>query len=394
MPFLKKINLEQKIRILYIIHSLNIGGSEKVLIDSVNGLSPDKYEIEILSLNEYNPEKSIFRICPKPENVKITYIDFEFHQDYTLLGYVKVLFRKKDAYNTFDKINSEIKTFNPRIIHFHTGPRELHLQKLFDSKAVCVFTDHTLRITKHELGVLRAKLLSRVFRKLYSGFNLITVSPQIQKNLLEYSIPDLTKRNIVLPNNVDTDRFKRKSDLNLSGELNAVYISRIDNNKGHEELIRAWAGLNDIPRRKLFLVGPDHLNGKIQKLAKELDCSDMIAFTGSVSDTREILETCNLGIFPSHKEGLPLSLLEKMSMSLPLVISDIPELRSVCTNQHDAIFYGVGNAEGLSDAIRSVYFDPELAKKLGKNARQTVLEKYSASSAHTLLDNFYTSILD
>ncbi|MBL7933196.1 MAG: glycosyltransferase family 4 protein [Bacteroidia bacterium] len=394
MPFSKKSNLENKIRILYIIHSLNIGGSEKVLIDSINGLDRNKYQAHIIALSKFNSEKSIFRICKHPENVAITYLDYHFQQDYSLFGYLKVLLRAKSSFYLLDKIIDEISAFRPDIIHFHTGPRELRLKKFFAYNAIYIFTDHTLRITREELGVFRTRLMSFIFRRLYSGFHVICVSLQIQKNLLKLSVPDPPKKIMVLPNSVDTERFKKKSRLNFSEGLKAVYVSRIDNNKGHEELIRAWAGLNDIENKQLFVVGPDHLNGKIQTLAHDLKCADSIIFTGSVSDTHAILENCNLGVFPSHKEGLPLSLLEKMSMSLPMIISDIPELRSVCTNEYDCVFFKVGDAEDIEKTIRRLYQNRDLAEKISENARKTVEEKYSAHSANKLLDDFYTSLLN
>lgn len=364
------------------------------MIDGINSLDLNAYEVRILSLSEYNSENSIFKICRQPENVRITYLNFEFHQDYSLFGYLKILFRTKNSYSILDKLRSEIRNFNPRIIHFHTGPRELHLKKFFNHKAAYVFTDHTLRVSKQDIGTFRAWILSRIFRKLYSGFHVISVSQQIQINLIEFSIPDASRKIIFLPNSLDAERFERKSGLNFSDGLKAVYLSRIEDNKGHADLIRAWSQLKDIADKKLFIVGPDHLHGAMQKLAIDLNCFESIEFTGSVADPKVILEVCNLGIFPSWKEGLPISLLEKMAMELPVIISDIPELTNIITADQNGMIFKRGNASDLAAKIRHLYKHFEKARELGRFARKTVLKDYNAERSRETLDLFYQLLVD
>lgn len=336
--------------------------------------------------------KSIFNVCEQPQGIAISYVDYVFDPDYSLRGYSKLLRRKKQEFVNIDQIISIARNFKPEIIHFHTTPRELILRKFFDPSARYLFTDHLLRLGDKDLSPLKNFVLSVLFRKFYSGFEIICVSKKIEASLLKNKIAPAGKIRVI-ENAVDTSFFRRTQALEKISGLRAIYVSRIDTVKGHEDLIRAWSTLTSLQNKHLSIVGPDLLQGKMQRLADELGCADSITFTGPMANPKDLLNQSNLAVFPSYKEGLPLSLLEKMAMELPLVVSDIPELTSVIEAGKEGLVYPVGNIQQLASCMQQLADEPLLRLRYGKQARQKVESHFNRQEAQKQLEEVYQSLI-
>lgn len=384
-----------KRKILYIVNSLVIGGTQRVVVENANYLDSNRFDSHIVSLSKIDKSNCVFDIIKLNPNINLHEIDFNFYPNYSLFGYLKLIFKKRSSFNKIDEILNLINSINPDIIHFHTSPRELILRKHINFKSHYVFTDHTLRIFKYEYGILKSKILSLLFKKLYSGFHILTVSDEIKKNLYLNGIVSPKKPIIVVKNGIDLKQFcpdENERDFEAKG-LVAVYVSRITHAKGHSDLIKAWALLKDIAEKKLYIVGPDELNGEMQKLSIELNCEDSIVFTGSVFNPKFFLREAQMAFFPSYKEGLPLALLEKMAVSLPVIVSDIPELKAIIIHNENGLTFELGNINDLAAKIRYLYLNPIIRRKIGSEAKVTIEKQFNNSASHLLLNNFYERIL-
>lgn len=381
-------------KIVYILNSLLIGGIQRVVVENANGLDPKKYSVHIVSLSRVDPSNNIFNVIKLNSNITLYEIDFSFYSNYSLLGYLKVILKSKKSYSNIDDLIKIIHLIKPDIIHFHTSPRELVLKKFLNYTALYIFTDHTLRINQIEYGILKSKVLSLLFRKLYSGFLIIAVSDEIKRSLYLNKIIHPLLPIKVVNNGVNPENYKyRDVNKNKSSDFIVVYVSRIAHAKGHADLITAWASLKDIKNKKLYLIGADDLNGKMHQMAITLNCSNHIIFTGPVSKPELFLEKAKIAVFPSYKEGLPLALLEKMSAKLPVIVSSIPELMTIISHKKNGLIFELGNTIDLAQKIRFLYQNQILAEELGEQARATVEEKFNIHNSMKILNNFYEKSL-
>ncbi len=383
----------KKINILYIVNSLEIGGAQKVLIDNANNLDHNIYAVHVVSLTPNNVLNSISSIINIHNNIKVYYFNFNFFDSYSIFGYFSLLFKKKADYNDLEVLVSLISEIEPKIVHFHTSPRELVINKFFNIKANYIFTDHTLRITKNKYGFIKTKLLALIFRKLYSGYIIISVSEDIKNSLLDNKIIESPNKCMLLLNGVNVSEYNQVIP-NNNGKLVAVYVSRIDSNKGHIDLIKAWALLEDLKDKILYIVGPDSLNGFVQSFAEELGCKDSVIFTGAVTNPKDYISKANLAVYPSYNEGLPLALLEKMAIGVPVIVSDIKELTAIITDNENGLVYKLSNYKELSEKIRFLHFNQSIAKLISNNARKTIELKYNSIKNATILNKYYSDILN
>ena len=118
-----------------------------------------------------------------------------------------------------------------------------------------------------------------------------------------------------------------------------------------------------------------------------------IDFTGPRTDVIDLLRKADIAVFRSRKEGLPLALLEKMATALPVVVSNIPELTSVVTDNYDGLVYHSGDCAELAAKLELLMRDALLRRRLGENARRTVVERYTSDRLAGQVEAFYRRIL-
>ena len=106
-------------------------------------------------------------------------------------------------------------------------------------------------------------------------------------------------------------------------ELVIGHVGRFDAQKNHSFLIDVVAAIADRrPDCRVLLVGDGPLRQRIVDRTRELRIDHRVIFTGIREDVPRMLAAMDVFLFPSHHEGLPLSLIEAQAAGLPCVISD------------------------------------------------------------------------
>ncbi|MBI4341823.1 MAG: glycosyltransferase family 4 protein [Candidatus Omnitrophica bacterium] len=177
----------------------------------------------------------------------------------------------------------------------------------------------------------------------------------------------------VVPNAVDTERFRPRPDVTRRAQL--VYVGRSSPEKNLPELLLAMRRLRaqgrDVRARFIGACGQDLT---LRGLAADLP----VEFTGPVANERlpEHLVQSMVFVLPSSYEGHSKVLIEAMACGLPIIGANTIGIR-------EEIRHGVNGwlcepeAQPLADAIRTVLDDAALQASLGEQARRHVVERYS-----------------
>jgi glycosyltransferase involved in cell wall biosynthesis len=378
-----------KIKVIHLVPDLGIGGTQKVVLDICSSADLNRYDVSIFALNK---DLSLLPTYSLPPEIKITTSSFEYENDYSLFSYFKHAFLKsviqKQARDIIHKIVSE----KPDILHLHIHPKELLIGIIIKSKINCelVFTQHLLRLSPPSFSL---KLLGMISRRTFRKYNIIAVSSSIYEEVIEYKLKAKDKLCTVIENKLNLNLFVPASKL-PKDYISVVYVARIGHPKGHRELIEAWSkAYSNTVRKKLFLIGPDGLNNEIHQLVKNIIKDDSVVFMGTQYQISSILNECDFAVFPSFREGLPIALLEKMAMQLPVIVSDIPELTGIIKDNVNGLIFKCGDTDELAAKINLLAADPELRIRLGKNARKTVEEKFGSSNIALANEIFYQKVL-
>ena len=166
-----------------------------------------------------------------------------------------------------------------------------------------------------------------------------------------------------------------------SPEKTIIAVGRLDQQKNHALLIRAFAECEEINQEyKLIIYGEGVLRPKLEELIRSLGMEKYIALPGNVPDVCERIRTASLYVLPSNFEGMPNTLIEAMALGLPCISTDCPigGPSELIKNGINGILISVGDKEMLKEKMKEILTRPEYGRKMGQSAaliRETLSEE-------------------
>ena len=109
----------------------------------------------------------------------------------------------------------------------------------------------------------------------------------------------------------------------------------------------------------------------LQAQAARLGLGDRFVFAGFRRDVAATVSAFDLSVFPSLWEGTPLTVFEALAMGKPIVATDADGLLDVLTDRQDALIVPKANADALAGAVVELLEHPDVATRLGQEARKT-----------------------
>jgi glycosyltransferase involved in cell wall biosynthesis len=191
-------------------------------------------------------------------------------------------------------------------------------------------------------------------------------------------------------NGVDARIFRPPADAaerrRLRAEIGAaddavviVMVGRLVAEKGYPELFRAIATVD----AELWVVGErlasDHasaIDGAIADVESDAALKRRIRFLGYRRDVPALLRAADIFTLPSHREGMPRSIIEAMMTGLPVVATDIRGSREEVVPDETGMLVPVGDAGALAAALNRLAGDQMLRKRWGAAGRTRALALY------------------
>ena len=136
----------------------------------------------------------------------------------------------------------------------------------------------------------------------------------------------------------------------------------------------------DCPNIKLMILGeidsknPSRVNASY---IKELSLHPNINIYGHENDVRPFLSKASCFVLPSYREGLSRSILEAMSMELPIITTDVPGCRELVQDKKSGIICKPRSSESLKRAmLKMINLDDDARMRMGKVGRKIVQSGY------------------
>jgi glycosyltransferase involved in cell wall biosynthesis len=170
----------------------------------------------------------------------------------------------------------------------------------------------------------------------------------------------------------------------ISGDQPLVcIIGRLVREKGYFELIEAFRTVvREVPGVKLLVIGGalesdhDDAESEIRGRVKEYGLEDVVRFLSFRGDVEEILCASDVFVLPSHREGMPRSILEAMAMGLPVVATQVRGAREEVQDGINGLLVDVGDHEGLAAALVTLLKNPDERIRMGRRGRQIAVEQF------------------
>lgn len=199
----------------------------------------------------------------------------------------------------------------------------------------------------------------------------------------------------VIPNGVDTDRF-RPTTRPRSTVPQLLFVGRLEPYKGVDTFLEALTKLNvsGCSNFSARIVGDGSLKADLIGMAKKAGLGQQVEFSGWV-DSAEIpavYQSADIFVLPSVVEGMPNGVLEAMATGLPCVASRVPGTEELIDPGTTGFTFEPGDASGLAEAIRGLLSDEDLGSRAGAAARTAAVNRSWASVAQSY-ENLYESVV-
>lgn len=162
-----------------------------------------------------------------------------------------------------------------------------------------------------------------------------------------------------------------------------LFVGRLAVVKDLKTLIRAFArALTALPNLRLWIVGDGPVRSELEALAKELKLTKNIQFWGQRMDTQAFFSAADCLVMSSVSEGLPMSLLQAMSLGVPAITTDVGGMAEVLRLSQNGLLAPVGDPEAYAKAIIEMASDPLLRARFSANALTAFHRYFTLEQMH------------
>jgi glycosyltransferase involved in cell wall biosynthesis len=195
---------------------------------------------------------------------------------------------------------------------------------------------------------------------------------------------------IHIPGSVDTQKFrpapKRRPDP-ARPERDIICVARLDYSKGIDVLLHAWGRMLHAPaewrahlKPRLRIVGDGAFRAQMEYIVAELGIAESVEFLGLRRDIADLLQPAWAFVLPSRWEGMPNALLEAMACGLPCVATRVSGSEDIISDGINGLLVEPEQPAELAKVVRRIIEDADLAQRLGKEGRVTVVRDYQLVS--------------
>jgi glycosyltransferase involved in cell wall biosynthesis len=372
-------------KILFIIDNLEFGGGERGFLQIIKALNKKRFEVYVGCM---------------PGN--------EFSEKLDLLGVPLLPLRMKSKYNTFTvvKLAYLIKTKKIDLIHTQ-GARADFFARIAIKFTHSPFLISTIQmpVDGFNVGIYRKKLYQFFDRFLERYVDRYIVVSDSLKDFLIKTRKIPSNKIAKIYNGIETELYnpnlqienntKLKKLLNIvDGTYTVCAIGRLCWQKGFEYFLKSIPKiLRNNDNVKFLVVGSGPLEEQLKSLAQRLKIEDRVIFTGFIDDIRSILKIIDLLVVPSILEGFPMIILEAMAMAKPIIATNIEGITEQIEDSVTGYLVRPGNHEEISEAVMNLINEQEKGNKLGKNAREFVIEKFTIENMVKKVEEVYEELL-
>ncbi len=344
-----------KEKILHIYPTLRFRGGAEKLVGQLAEAFNKEYDIIVVS---------------DDESIKIPGV---VHHDVTLfdggiMGSIK----------GFIQLFKVLKKEQPCIVHSH------HRKTTLWTVLLRPFVNIRIIHTHHVI------LKNRWWWGLFKADVYVGVANHVALNLSGYfRIP--ASKIIVIPNGVIVPANQIEDC--QTDKNTAVMISRLEDGKGHDYLIKAWRKVADIvPEARLLIVGDGSLLNSLKELAKSLGLDNNIEFVGFQPEVYKWICKAEFVIMPSLSEGLPLSVLEAFAAGRAVVASDIEGNLEIVEHGISGLVFPVGDENELAHCALKLFADKAFSQQLGANAHEVFIKNFAFDKMIDGYSSLYQSV--
>jgi len=359
------------LKLLYVMRQIWGGGASRRFWEIHKRLAKRGYDVTLLGLFK-NPETDSLTeyggIQIYPIKTILPYSDYVF--------YMKAPSIIKAIHKNFDLIHDD---FSP------TGCYSF----LWHDKSVVTIHETFGRYALEKYSA--AGLIPFINEKLYkrtSYKKFISCAPSVKESLKKLGI-----HSTLIPAGADAELFNH-TEKKSNNPVIIIMVSRLAKGKGLDlfiEVARLLSSRYTNKNIKFMLIGDGPLMPYLERKIGTLKLNIELISQLDDDELANALKNSSIYLHTSLQEGFGLSICEAMASGLPVVAFDVLGVRDI-VNPKTGILVPPTDIKKTVDALEMLLEDENMRNKLGQNARDLVVNKYTWEKSANLMDQVYNSL--
>jgi len=360
---------KSKIKIVYILPTLDRGGAERFLADLILNLNRQIYEPTLILFKRGGDWLAELTA----ENVPVIILDKK---------------RRLDLKN-FWQLFWTLKKLKPQIVHTQLGG------DLYGRLAARILKVPVIISTEQNVNP-DAKPLISFFKKLTSHWadKIVAISQAVRDDVINrYQIP--IEKVTVIYNGLEIKKFlNNEREIPVSQEsIRVGTIGRLEPQKGQTVLIKAWGMINQ-PTWSCHLAGEGSLTAELTQQITRANLNQQVKLIGPITNVALFLKELDIFVLPSLWEGLGIVLLEAGLSGCPIIASQVDGVTEII-NEKTGWLVPAGDAEILAQKIvwlGNNLSDPAVQDKT-IHLKEKIIQKFSITRISEQYSELYQSLL-
>lgn len=336
-----------------------------------------------------------------------------------------ILFNKGELYYRLADMNIEVVILDENkysSLSICCGVNKILMKKKPDIVHVHEYKSHILAVAAKYMSGSKCKILRTVHGRSLVAFNWRYLKSHvvlsIEDIVLRYFSPNIVAVSKDLEGSL-SERYRRATVYQISNGVSTTFgclvsreeikrrfnveadrfcigtAARLESIKNLEMLIEAARLLEEKKEGINYCIcifGDGDLREELERKVAEYELEDKVALYGHHQDMVAIMRAFDVFVLTSRDEGLPISLLEAMSMGAVPVCTRVGGLKEVIEHGQDGFLVELDNARELAGTLAYIYKNREEMQRIRKNAFSKVVRDYSIEGCAEKLVKLYGSL--
>ncbi len=349
-------------KIVHVVYSLEMGGAEILVAQLCRLQRANGHDVSVCAYSNLGPLGEVLR----SEGVRVH-----------VLG-------EAPFTRTFMRFLKEFRSTRPDVVHCHNPAPTLQAAigaRLAGVKCI-VSTRHSLVAPPYET----AAEIAYSFVSLFCDW-IVGICDATCENLRH---APLARRDRItrVYNGVDRLELVPHDHPEKQG-FTLLFVGRLAEIKDLPTLVRAAAlAISRVPSLQLWIVGHGIMRDRLEALTHELGITDHVTFWGERLDIAHFFSAADVYTMSSVSEGLPMSLLQAMSVGLPALVTDVGGMAEVVRNANCGLYTPVGDPTAMAEAIVQLASDHDRRASFARNAAAAYKDRFTLEQ----MDSNYMSL--
>ena len=378
--------------ILFMLINMNIGGTEKALINMLHELQKEKYKVTVLLLEKYGgfldqiPDWVEVKYLSEYKNLK-KYINEPPQKIF------KELLIKKEYINAFNlflsycisKLKDDISYYYKYLLKDVSDLEEYDIAVSYAGPMdfITYFVANKIRAKKRvqwiHFDISKIGFNKRFAENIYSKFDKIFVVSEEGKNKLNLLIPSLSDKTEVFFNIISSTFIKNMSENeegfndNYNG-IRILTVGRLSREKGQDITISVLEKLlKQGYEVRWYCIGEGNMRKELEDMIKNKNLQDNYILLGSKRNPYPFMKECDIYVQSSRHEGYCITLAEARCFNNPIITTNFTGANEQIRNEKTGLIVNF-NQDEMYKAIKRIIKDRELKDSIGNNLEKDLVD--------------------